>query len=413
MSQFGTILKFELKAYIKNKTFVGITLLLVLLIAAVMCFPRITALFEDGDTADSPASRPVMLIKADTASQADLVGQTFTEAFGDYSVQITGLDVTDIQNQITSGQAECAFVMTGPTEYVYYVNNLSMYDTNEAVAAEVLRQVYQMNVMMGSGMTAEEVGAVMSIQITSRVEPLGKDQMENFFYTYIMIFALYMVILLYGQMVATNVATEKSSRAMEVLITSAKPTSMMFGKVIASCIAGLVQLLAVFGSALVFYNLNKSYWEDEQTIQSIFNIPPELLGYMLVFFLLGFLIFAFLYGAIASTVSRLEDINTAVQPVTFLFLIGFMVVIFSMTSANVDSILMKICSFVPFTSPMAMFTRIAMSTVAWYEIAASIAILAGSTVAVGFVAAKIYRTGVLLYGTTPKIGTVLKMIWKA
>jgi ABC-2 type transport system permease protein len=237
--------------------------------------------------------------------------------------------------------------------------------------------------------------------------------MENFFYTYIMIFALYMVILLYGQMVATNVATEKSSRAMEVLITSAKPTSMMFGKVIASCIAGLVQLLAVFGSALVFYNLNKSYWEDEQTIQSIFNIPPELLGYMLVFFLLGFLIFAFLYGAIASTVSRLEDINTAVQPVTFLFLIGFMVVIFSMTSANVDSILMKICSFVPFTSPMAMFTRIAMSTVAWYEIAASIAILAGSTVAVGFVAAKIYRTGVLLYGTTPKIGTVLKMIWKA
>lgn len=413
MSQFGTILKFELKAYIKNKTFVGITLLLVLLIAAVMCFPRITALFEDGDTADSPASRPVMLIKADTASQADLVGQTFTEAFGDYSVQITDLDVTDIQNQITSGQAECAFVMTGPTEYVYYVNNLSMYDTNEAVAAEVLRQVYQMNVMMGSGMTAEEVGAVMSIQITSRVEPLGKDQMENFFYTYIMIFALYMVILLYGQMVATNVATEKSSRAMEVLITSAKPTSMMFGKVIASCIAGLVQLLAVFGSALVFYNLNKSYWEDEQTIQSIFNIPPELLGYMLVFFLLGFLIFAFLYGAIASTVSRLEDINTAVQPVTFLFLIGFMVVIFSMTSANVDSILMKICSFVPFTSPMAMFTRIAMSTVAWYEIAASIAILAGSMVAVGFVAAKIYRTGVLLYGTTPKIGTVLKMIWKA
>jgi ABC-2 type transport system permease protein len=413
MSQFGTILKFELKAYIKNKTFVGITLLLVLLIAAVMCFPRITALFEDGDTAVSPASRPVMLIKADTASQADLVGQTFTEAFGDYSVQITDLDVTDIQNQITSGQAECAFVMTGPTEYVYYVNNLSMYDTNEAVAAEVLRQVYQMNVMMGSGMTAEEVGAVMSIQITSRVEPLGKDQMENFFYTYIMIFALYMVILLYGQMVATNVATEKSSRAMEVLITSAKPTSMMFGKVIASCIAGLVQLLAVFGSALVFYNLNKSYWEDEQTIQSIFNIPPELLGYMLVFFLLGFLIFAFLYGAIASTVSRLEDINTAVQPVTFLFLIGFMVVIFSMTSANVDSILMKICSFVPFTSPMAMFTRIAMSTVAWYEIAASIAILAGSTVAVGFVAAKIYRTGVLLYGTTPKIGTVLKMIWKA
>ena len=412
MKQLGTILKFELKAYIKNKTFVVITLLLVLLIAAVMFFPRIAALFEDGDTADTSA-RPVMLVKADDAAQADLVHQVFGEAFADYEVQITAATLDTIKEQITAGEAECAFVMTGPTEYTYYVNNLSMYDTNEAVAAQVLQKLYQMNAMMGSGMTVEEAGAVMGIQITSRVETLGKDQMENFFYTYIMIFALYMVILLYGQMVATNVATEKSSRAMEVLITSAKPTAMMFGKVLASCLAGLTQLVAVFGSALVFYNLNKSYWEDEQTIQSIFNIPPELLGYMLVFFLLGFLIFAFLYGAIASTVSRLEDINTAVQPVTFLFLIGFMVVIFSMTSANVDSVLMRVCSFVPFTSPMAMFTRIAMSTVPWYEIAISIAILVGSTVGVGFVAAKIYRTGVLLYGTTPKLSTTLKMVWKA
>ena len=412
MKQFGTILKFELKAYIKNKTFVVITLLLVLLIAAVMFFPRIAALFEDGDTADTSA-RPVMLVKADDAAQADLVHQVFGEAFADYEVQITAATLDTIKERITAGEAECAFVMTGPTEYTYYVNNLSMYDTNEAVAAQVLQKLYQMNAMMGSGMTVEEAGAVMGIQITSRVETLGKDQMENFFYTYIMIFALYMVILLYGQMVATNVATEKSSRAMEVLITSAKPTTMMFGKVLASCLAGLTQLVAVFGSALVFYNLNKSYWEDEQTIQSIFNIPPELLGYMLVFFLLGFLIFAFLYGAIASTVSRLEDINTAVQPVTFLFLIGFMVVIFSMTSANVDSVLMRVCSFVPFTSPMAMFTRIAMSTVPWYEIAISIAILVGSTVGVGFVAAKIYRTGVLLYGTTPKLSTTLKMVWKA
>ena len=237
--------------------------------------------------------------------------------------------------------------------------------------------------------------------------------MQNFFYTYIMIFALYMVILLYGQMVAINVATEKSSRAMEVLITSAKPTSMMFGKVLASCVAGLTQLIAIFGSALLLYNINKEYWGGNEIVDSFFNIPPELFGYMLVFFLLGFLIYAFLYGAIASTVSKLEDINTAVQPVTFLFLFGFMVVIFSMTSGTVDNLLMKICSYIPFTSPMAMFTRVAMSTVPWYEIAISIGILAGTTVGIGFLAAKIYRTGVLLYGTAPKIGAIIKAVWKA
>ena len=413
MKQFGKILKFELKYYLKNKVFVGITIFLVLLIAAVMCFPRIFALFKSEDATDVVQNRPVMLVKADNAAQADLVSQVFSEAFTDYEVRITTDEEQSIREQITSEEAECAFVMTGPTEYVYYVNNLSMYDTNEAVAAEVLQRIYQMNAMMGSGMTAEEVGAVMSIQITSRVESLGKNQMENFFYTYIMIFALYMVILLYGQMVSTNVATEKSSRAMEVLITSAKPTAMMFGKVLASCLAGLIQLMAVFGSALLFYQLNKSYWGGNPIVDSIFNIPPELLVYMLVFFVLGFLIYAFLFGAIGSTATKLEDINTSTMPLMFLFIIAFMVVMFSMTSGDVDNTLLKVCSYIPFTSPMAMFTRIAMSTVAWYEIAASIAILVASTVGVGFVAAKIYRVGVLLYGTTPKLGHVLKMVWKA
>ena len=92
---------------------------------------------------------------------------------------------------------------------------------NTEVANTVLQEVYRINAMVQNGLTPEQAGEIMSVQIESGTETLGKDQMQNFFYTYIMIFALYMVILLYGQMVATNVATEKSSRAMEVLVTSA------------------------------------------------------------------------------------------------------------------------------------------------------------------------------------------------
>ena len=413
MKQFGKILKFELTGYLKNKAFVGVTIFLVAVIAIIMFFPRVASLFETGDSVDVTDGLPVLLVKAEDPAQAEMVQQTFAAAFTDYDVQVTNEDTAYIKEQITSENAEAAFVITGPTSYTYYVNNLSMYDTNEAVANEVLQQIYQMNTMINSGMSAEQAGEVMNIRITSQVEMLGKDQMQNFFYTYIMIFALYMVILLYGQMVAMNVATEKSSRAMEVLITSARPASMMFGKVLASCIAGLVQLVAIFGSALLFFNLNKEYWGGNGIVDSIFNIPPELFGYMLVFFLLGFLIYAFLYGAIASTVSKLEDINTAVQPVTFLFLFGFMVVMFSMTSGAVDNLAMVICSYIPFTSPMAMFTRIAMSTVAWYEILISVAILIGSVIGVGVLSAKIYRVGVLLYGTAPKIGSILKAIRRA
>ena len=414
MKQFRKIFNFELKYYLKNKVFAGVTVFLVLLIAVVMFFPRIMEAFKSGDdSTESAADLPVMLIKPDFSENTELITKIFAPAFPDYDVRCTDEELDSVKKKILSGDAECAFVMNGMTSYTYYVNNLSMYDMNTEVADELLRDLYRVNAMVENGMTAEQAGSVMSVQIEKNTESLGVDQMQNYWYTYIMIFALYMVILLYGQMVATNVATEKSSRAMELLITSAKPVSMMFGKVIASCFAGLIQLVAIFGTALVCFSLNKPYWGENMIINSIFNMPPALLGYMLIFFVLGFLIYAFLYGAIGSTASKLEDINTSVMPITMLFVIAFIVVVYSFSAGTVDTLLMKVCSFVPFTSPMAMFTRIAMSTVPVYEIVISVAVLAASVIGVGYVSAKIYRVGVLLYGTTPKLGAIIKAVWKA
>lgn len=413
MKQFGKILKFELKNYIQNKIFVGVTIFLVCAIAVVMFLPRIAGLFQEDEADAGAAELPVMLVMANSEEQADIVKEYFSVAFPNYAVKTTADGLDAVKAQITDGQAACAFVMTDATTYTYYVNDRSMYDQNMETANAVLQNVYRVNAMIASGMTVEQAGEVMNIQISGTAENLGKDQAQNFFYTYIMIFALYMVILLYGQMVTTNVATEKSSRAMELLITSAKPTSMMFGKVLASCIAGLVQLVLVFGSAFLFYNLNKSAWGENAIIRSLFDIPPELLIYMLVFFVLGFLIYAFLFGAIGSTATKLEDINTSTMPLMFLFIFAFLVVMLSMTSGSVDSTLMTVCSYIPFTSPMAMFTRIAMSTVPWYEIAVSIAILIGSTAGVGVLSAKIYRAGVLMYGTTPNLRAIIKAVWNA
>ena len=413
MKQFGKLLKFEFKNYFTNKIFIGVTIFLVVLISIIMFFPRILEFVDNGEDTTETEKLPVMLIVSDKEEYSDTIYETFSASFKDYEVKITDIDLENIKKEITSGSAECAFVMSGFTSYTYYVNNLSMYDTNTAIADEALQSIYRMSSMVNSGLSAKEAQAILSTQINHETQTLGKDQAENYFYTYIMIFALYMVILLYGQMVATNVATEKSSRAMELLITSAKPTSMMFGKVIASCLAGFIQLVAIFGSAFVFFNINKEYWDKDGIISSIFDIPFELLIYMLIFFVLGFFIYAFMFGAVGSTASKLEDINTSVMPITMLFIISFMVVMFSLGSNTIDTPLMIVCSYIPFTSPVAMFTRIAMSTVPWYEITISIAILIGSVVGVGIISAKIYRVGVLLYGTTPKISSILKLIFKA
>ena len=412
MKQFGKILKFELKGYLKNKVFVGITIFLVVAIAIVMFIPNIIAAFESDNEGDiTPTDLPTMLVYAEDDNLSATVKEYFGNAFVEYNVKVAEGNVEDVKSEIVSGNAECAFVMTSVSSYTYYVNNLSMYDMNTEIANTVLQEVYRMNAMVQNGLTPDQAGEIMSVQIESGTEALGKNQAQNFFYTYIMIFALYMVILLYGQMVATNVATEKSSRAMEVLVTSAKPTSMMFGKVLASCIAGFSQLVLVFGTAILLYNVNKEALSNP-LIASIFDIPIELFIYLIVFFVLGFLIYAFMFGAIGSTASKLEDINTSVMPITFLFIIAFMVVMFSMSSGSVDNTAMLVCSYIPFTSPMAMFTRICMSTVAWYEIAVSIAILIGSTIGIGILSAKIYRVGVLLYGMPPKFSNIMKTVFK-
>ena len=191
-------------------------------------------------------------------------------------------------------------------------------------------------------------------------------------------------------------------------------------------VVGIMYLITVFASMI--WSHGRIQFNDSMTI---FVITAYIIGsinsiifvrdfedvgqyvYMLIFFVLGFLIYAFMFGAVGSTASRLEDINTSVMPITILFIAGFFIVVTSMSSGDVDGTFIKICSYVPFFSPMAMFTRIAMSTVPDYEIAISIAILVASTVGIGALSAKIYRVGVLLYGTPPKMSAIIKAIRKA
>ena len=409
MKQFFIIFKYELKNFFKNKVFVGTTIFFVAALALVMFFPRITESFDISFGDKSEDEKEIMLIVAENDEQAKLIAENFAPAFPDYRVDTHG-DIESAKEMIVSEEVACAFHIKSLTSFTYYVNNFSVSDMNMEAAAEMMKNVYFINSLMSSGVSPETAVEILSTPVEYTSESLGKDQVMNFFYAYIMIFALYMVILLYGQMVATNVASEKSSRAMELLITSAKPTAMMFGKVLSACVAGLTQLVAVFGSALLFFNLNKDYWGGNEIATMLLDIPPELVGFMLMFFLLGFLIYAFLFGAVGSMASKLEDINTMVTPIMLTFVFAFIVVMTSMSNGNVNSGLMKFCSFFPFTSPMAMFTRIALSTIPAYQIIISVAILVLSIVGVGFVSAKIYRMGVLLYGKPPKIKEIIKML---
>lgn len=409
MRQFFNILNFEFSSYLKNKTFVGITVALIVVMGALLSFPRLEGLLSKTEEAPVESTeKSVVLVSDSREADGDTLLSLLAAKMPENEFVRTDKTVEELTAIVGTPECESAIVILSPTTYTYVVQDIGMTDNTRYNLEEVMTESYRIASLARLGASAEQVSDILNQSIEGEVIRTGKDQIMNFFYTYILIFALYMAILLYGQFVATSVASEKSSRAMELLITSAKPSSLMFGKVFGAGFAGLLQLSAILASTFIFFNINKSYWQDNAIVTSIFDMPLPILLYTILFFVLGFFIYAFLYGAIGSLASNVEDINTSSLPITFLFIAAFMVVMFSMSSGNVDSGLMVAASYIPFTSPMAMFVRIAMGNVSGVEIAISVAILLVSTIGIGAISAKIYRIGVLLYGTPPKLSNIIK-----
>jgi ABC-2 type transport system permease protein len=412
MKQLYTVFSFEFMNYAGRKSFRFLTIGLIIIIALVLSLPRIGEAVSDAKE-EAPQDREltrILFIDGAEGAGGDLEYYNESLKYAGFTFVSEPINQSEAEKKVDAGEYDNAVIVTGPLEYIRIARNISMNDRFSYQLENAMLHRYKQLSFGAYGISDGEVDSILNASVTGTVRIIGKDQMENFFYTYILIFVLYFAIILYGQLVASSVATEKSSRAMELLITSTDPRSLMFGKVLGTSLAGFLQLALILGSAYLFYNLNASYYTDVAIIQSIFAIPLSMLLYNLLFFVFGFLLYAFLYASLASLVSRMEELSTVIMPVTFLCIIAFMIVMFSMSAGSVDNPLMVACSFIPFTSPMAMFTRIAMGDVASWQIALSVTILIGSTIGVGLLAASIYRLGVLLYGTPPKPNQIIRML---
>ena len=411
MKQFFTIFKHELAQYFKNKVFVITTLILILAVSGFLFAPRIGEIINKSKNAESSEEKKSeVLVKSDNADLEKLL-PAIAASFPQQNVKITNDSVDEIKKRIKDQSVEFAFVLSSNLKsYTYLANVSALQDPNLNTMDNLLKTLYSHAYLKKRGLNDTQIAEVQNPNITHTIESISEDGTKNFWYAYVMVFVLYMVIMMFGQKVAMSVVTEKTSRAMEVLITSASPVALMFGKILASSVAGIIQIIAIFGSAFVSYNINKSYFENNAVMNTLFNFPASLVGYLLIFFLLGFLIYSFLFGAMASTVSKIEDLSSVVMLIQIIFVAGFVISTNAMTSGDVNSDLMKGLSLFPLTSPMAMFTRVAMSQVPGLEILLSVAFLIIATIFIGYIAAKIYRVGVLMYGTKPTLGKIIKAI---
>ncbi|SMB85033.1 ABC-2 type transport system permease protein [Desulfonispora thiosulfatigenes DSM 11270] len=416
MRDFWIVLKFELMGFMKNKSFIIPTIILCLLLAIGLSVPTIQDAFFSSDSSDG--------INGDTDNVSEDTGDRLY-GYVDEKEQISNITKLqdsflagtlvkantskELEEKVTSEEFTAGYIIKSPTNYEYVIKNNQMMDLDQINFEDALTEVYRTAELEKRGIEYTEIEGIIYPQIEADTKVLGKDSEKNFVYTYILIFGLYFMIILYGQLIATSVASEKSNRTMEVLITSTKSSNLMFGKVIGGALAGIIQFALIILTGIIAYHLNKGAWNN--SLDFIFEMPENILLTFFVFGTLGYLIYAFIYGALGALVSRTEDISSSSAPITILFVVVFFIAIVGMQ--NTEGSLLKVASFIPFSSFMAMFVRISMGTVSNLEIIISLSILILTTGLIGWLAAKIYRMGTLMYGNKVKFKDIIKILKSA
>ncbi|MBD5182858.1 MAG: ABC transporter permease [Muribaculaceae bacterium] len=228
---------------------------------------------------------------------------------------------------------------------------------------------------------------------------------------------LYMFILIYGQMVLNSIIEEKSNRVLELVVSSVKPSVLMMGKIFGVGLVAITQILiwgvicaiaSIWALPLIMAMPDVS--EDPMLMSAMGQLSDpsyltSLFVYLLLFFIGGYLFYSSIYAAIGSAVDNLQDASQLSSIATMPVIIG--IIASTAVVANPTSTLSFWISIIPFTSPMAMMSRLPYGVPGW-EIWLSLALLYAAFMGMIWVAAKIYRVGIFMYGKKPTLGEIIR-----
>ena len=415
MNKFSVVLGYELKQYFKDKGYLAITFIIAIVGAVALFLPRFidlsgfTGVDKEGKVIEaeegSNVTDPMNFAIYD--KNGIIVKDILDACYPDSTITKANSE-EEVKELVESEEVEAGFVIYSYNKYDYYVYNKGVFDANKELFNSALRAMSRYSYAATQGIDYAELEMVVNLPVEANDIVLGKDNEDNYWYSYMLVIFVFMLIIMYGQMIAVSVTNEKSNRSIEVLVTSTSPNSLLFGKVIAGAIAGLFQAGFILGAILISYGANRAVWGN--VLDLILNIPANVLVAFAAFGLGGFLFYAFLYGAMGALVSKTEDVSKSSGGLMMIIMIVYFISLAQLT--NVDGPIMKVLSFLPVSSYSAMFVRIAMGTVSMAEIIISFVILVISIFVAGIIGAKIYRMGTLRYGNPIKLTTALKDIRK-
>lgn len=325
--------------------------------------------------------------------------QTSARELGKQVETTTVRSPEDGQRQIQSGRLDA--LVTGAPGALHVVVKKHIDPGLQTTLDGMVRQQVLNAQLAGAGLDVRQVQQTLG---NAKVDVTTLEPQDPFYPVRIGIGILFVVLLfmsiqLYGQAVAQGVVEEKSSRVVEILLSTMRPWQLMLGKVLGVGAAGLAQIVIIVGVAVAGV-----------TASGLLTLPPGTAGIVIwgvIWYLLGFFLFASLLAAAASLVSRQEELASVVTPVTMLLLVPY-VVGFSQLTSNPDSKLIEILSMIPPFGPMLMPSRIALEVAPGWEIALSLLLTILALAGAIWLGSRIYANAVLRTGARVKLKDALR-----
>ncbi|NLY35690.1 MAG: ABC transporter permease [Tissierellia bacterium] len=397
MKQFKTVFGFELKNMLRSKTIIISTAILSIIILLATTIPTFMLWFSPGgDSGDEVNSGFEVLYDNESLEEA-LSGE-----FGksDYT------DINSLRAAIQKGEIEAGFVIHDFYDYTYITYDSSSSSMEQFNFEDKLRQLSQQRLFRQEGIDDAKVYEILNRPLKAESVTLGKDAASGLIIGYAFILVLYMLIVIYGTSVATSVAREKDSRTMELLITSTKPRTLILGKVAATGLMGILQVASIVLATLVGVFVNKANYPPIVFELIKDSMTLDTMMVYLLFSVLGYVLYLFIYASLGSLVTKVEDVNSAVAPITMLFVIAYLVASFAMQFP--DNGIIKVTSFIPFLSIFTMPIRYGLTSVSLISLLSSSLIMILTLVLFAELSIYIYRFGSLNYGNRVKIRDIFK-----
>lgn len=434
MSKIGLVIAQEYKNRVAKKSFLVLTLLMPLLFVALIFTPIWLATLKDGE---------VKLVAV--VDQTGKYESVFTDNDA-YNFELIGEPIDSLRTSEKRSDYEAIVVIsndlaTTPEAVTIYSEKQVNIELKNFIEQGLSSFVEKEKLLSHNIPNIQEIIDESQANVHVNTIKWSEDGSEEISSSEVaigigMVFTMliYMFIFVYGAQVMSSVVQEKTNRIVEVLICSVKPFELMMGKIISIALVGLTQfgiwLLLTIGLVVVAGQflggsinpetmVNVEQMGDAAAIQQasselnfdnimamIMSVNPfELISYFIIYFIGGYLLYASIFAAIGSAVDNETDTQQFMLPVTIPIIFAIYAAIYG--AQNPDGPLAFWCSIIPFTSPIVMMVRLPFGVPMWEKLL-SVAILIASFIGTTWMSAKIYRTGILMYGKKPS----WKEMWK-